>query len=1213
MKKHLFLKSLLVAIGLLMTSLTTQVWAWSFGGTHYFYFANTGEWSDGSIQMVIGSDSWTQYFTSNASQTAGLSNTLLYCCQQGPTSGWTDATFIGFMGNSGSWGEKTENKGKSNITTYANHYALHTSSVTAANNQLYVITPDASNKEKSEGATCQLIGTSYSSFNKTMTIKAKIFNGTTYVEGASKGAISANSYTFTSNTSCKNATSGSVSNGSTSGTISVGYTALTTLSVSSVSDGYAFMGWYDNSGNQLSTDPNFNTYHPASTSNFTVYAYFAPSFTSGSKLYLNTVDDSKWRDDNAVYRAFFFNGGNSTWAVCTQIGSSRIYEVTVPEGKWGAMIFARKNKSNNVENTWTETWDQTSDMYVSGVHNCVEITGSNSYNQRWADYAPVPAISGTMNDWSPTATPLTGTTLKRCTLTLAANTTYKFKVAYGVGESWYGRNSSFIGQTAYHTMATSENDCHLLTAGAGSYIFEWDDTNHRLTVSYPEETHPSSNYVYFKNSGNWDHVYVHMYNASEEADTYPGPAAETINFDGKSYYYAAIGDMTTAIFGDNNDSRKTGDISDIADNKGKYLNHNLSPYWFDFTQDVLLDPDNGNSTQTIVATYGAAMPSKLKDGKTAVTAPSFSGYTFGGYFKNSAGSGTQYYSNVCASAHVWDQTGASPSIYAKWTQNIGLDREGATSGSSSLAATYNAVLSTAGLMPPEKTGYDFAGYWTGDDGTGSMVINASGVVQTVADWTDGDKKWIHDGASTLHAKWTPVPLTFKADAATNAWATESNWNPACVPTIEHDVTIKKAVTVSTADAKAKSVAFDGGSLTIASTGALEVAGTITNDDVSKIVINSTTTNQGALIFNSTGSTAATVNMTMNPDAGKFQFVAIPVSYVDVSAAFEGKGVYTYVWKNSVHDWEQRGYYDGISSFEAVLVKGKAGTSFSGNLVNTSNFSSGSLSYSSSGYGDVYMFGNSWTAPIKKSAMTLSGISSVNILLKNNSWDGLISDDIIPALQAYAVIVGSTGGSVSINYTDAVRGVASGSRTSPLKAPQRFADVEPEPITLYVSGNEMRTRIRLFEDEARFSEELDEGWEAYYMEGEGYAGDLYAMGPERKMNVLATSNLEGTVVGFVPGQAENYTISFAGDGKGYYLNDVKEEEATLIEEGNTYEFTSDEKTNATRFVISKTPVKKTPTSVENISNDVKARKQMIDGTLYIIRDGRIYNAEGSLVK
>ena len=120
-----------------------------------------------------------------------------------------------------------------------------------------------------------------------------------------------------------------------------------------------------------------------------------------------------------------------------------------------------------------------------------------------------------------------------------------------------------------------------------------------------------------------------------------------------------------------------------------------------------------------------------------------------------------------------------------------------------------------------------------------------------------------------------------------------------------------------------------------------------------------------------------------------------------------------------------------------------------------------------------------------------------------------------------------------------------------------------------------------------------------------------------MSILATDNLEGTILGFVPGQAETYTISFEGDGKGYYLNDVKMETSTLIEEGNTYEFAADESTNATRFVISRTPIHKVATNVDNgewmTGEWMTARKQIIDGVLYIIRDGRIYSAEGALVK
>ena len=165
--------------------------------------------------------------------------------------------------------------------------------------------------------------------------------------------------------------------------------------------------------------------------------------------------------------------------------------------------------------------------------------------------------------------------------------------------------------------------------------------------------------------------------------------------------------------------------------------------------------------------------------------------------------------------------------------------------------------------------------------------------------------------------------------------------------------------------------------------------------------------------------------------------------------------------------------------------------------------------------------------------------------------------------------------------------------------------------MYVSGNDLKSRIRLFE-ETQFSDEMDMGYEAIHMEGEGRAGELYAQA-EEKMNVLATNSLEGKIIGFIPGEATNYTISFAGDGKGYYLNDVKEEEATLIEEGNTYTFAADAATNATRFVISKTPIAKHPTSVDSTNDGVQARKQLIDGVLYIIRDGKLYNATGTVVK
>ena len=214
------------------------------------------------------------------------------------------------------------------------------------------------------------------------------------------------------------------------------------------------------------------------------------------------------------------------------------------------------------------------------------------------------------------------------------------------------------------------------------------------------------------------------------------------------------------------------------------------------------------------------------------------------------------------------------------------------------------------------------------------------------------------------------------------------------------------------------------------------------------------------------------------------------------------------------------------------------------------------------------------------------------------------------MQAYCVLANSGGGTLTIDYDAAVRGNTA-NRTAPLRAPKRSASENNDHITLYVSDGQRETNLRLYEDE-QFTDEFDNGWEARYIEGEGISGELYVQTFD-KMTVLATSDLEGSVVGFVPGISSNYTISFEGDGMGYYLNDVVTNQSTLIAEGNTYMFTPEENSNATRFVISRTPIHQMPTGVGAIKNGTNARKQMINGILYIIRDGKIYDAEGALVK
>lgn len=100
---------------------------------------------------------------------------------------------------------------------------------------------------------------------------------------------------------------------------------------------------------------------------------------------------------------------------------------------------------------------------------------------------------------------------------------------------------------------------------------------------------------------------------------------------------------------------------------------------------------------------------------------------------------------------------ADVTLTAQWTAktyNITLDNESPTTlGSTSVTMTYNSSSHTA-ITNPVKTGYTFAGWWSEDNGTGVMVMNASNVLQAnVTGYTGAGGIWTKDGECTLYAKW----------------------------------------------------------------------------------------------------------------------------------------------------------------------------------------------------------------------------------------------------------------------------------------------------------------------------------------------------------------------------------------------------------------------------------------------------------------------------
>ena len=124
----------------------------------------------------------------------------------------------------------------------------------------------------------------------------------------------------------------------------------------------------------------------------------------------------------------------------------------------------------------------------------------------------------------------------------------------------------------------------------------------------------------------------------------------------------------------------------------------------------------------VTATYGQPMP-------TPRTAPTLSGYTFGGYWDTLAldekgnPKGKQYYDANMKSVRAWDKTSAT-TLWAKWTNKVTLGKNGGTGGDNYVTCTKGQPMPKRTM--PTKSGYVFDGYWTTTGTGGVKYYNADG-------------------------------------------------------------------------------------------------------------------------------------------------------------------------------------------------------------------------------------------------------------------------------------------------------------------------------------------------------------------------------------------------------------------------------------------------------------------------------------------------------
>ncbi len=161
------------------------------------------------------------------------------------------------------------------------------------------------------------------------------------------------------------------------------------------------------------------------------------------------------------------------------------------------------------------------------------------------------------------------------------------------------------------------------------------------------------------------------------------------------------------------------------------------------------------------------------DGYT-LTKPIKTGYTFGGYYTGTNGTGTQYIdANGQGVNNLYGAVAANSTLYAKWTANIykvTLDNQGAISSGTTAywyqyktqspcfyytdSALTTCISGTSGdtIIIPSKTGYTFGGYYTGTNGAGTQYVTSVGS-------TTGNIYASVAGNTTLYAKWTANQYT----------------------------------------------------------------------------------------------------------------------------------------------------------------------------------------------------------------------------------------------------------------------------------------------------------------------------------------------------------------------------------------------------------------------------------------------------------------------
>ena len=190
------------------------------------------------------------------------------------------------------------------------------------------------------------------------------------------------------------------------------------------------------------------------------------------------------------------------------------------------------------------------------------------------------------------------------------------------------------------------------------------------------------------------------------------------------------------------------------------------------------------------------------------------------------------------------------------------------------------------------------------------------------------------------------------------------------------------------------------------------------------------------------------------------------------------------------------------------------------------------------------------------------------------------------------------------------------KNKPLRAPQ---SEEPEETSITgtlkvsISANGWTDFFYMLESES-YDVAYEDGYDAHKIPSGDM--DIFTIRDNDQLGVDATSSIVGTRVGVRTGDETEYTFRFSHlqTEKDLVLWDKETRMKIYINESSEYTFFAVPNSTITeRFEIIEANIPTVTTGVDEIQSETHIRKFIKDSQLYILKDGVLYNANGTVVR